>query len=140
MDRKSEGCRPTLCQPARLLPLKPPDRLTAPKCCDTRKEFVKLRFERVVSRSLPLVSTVALTALLICLICGFIGAIGIDILPYDWLWYGELEAISDAVGYVQLPPLVWDSVCARHTAMAETAARPSQGRRSRNVMAMLALS
>ena len=36
--------------------------------------------------------------------------------------------------------LVWDSVCPRHTAVAETAARPSQGRRSRNVMTMVALS
>jgi len=35
--------------------------------------------------------------------------------------------------------LVWDSVCARHTELAETAARPSQGRRSRNVMTMVAL-
>jgi hypothetical protein len=36
--------------------------------------------------------------------------------------------------------LVWDSVRARHTAIAETAVRPSQGRRSRNVMTMVALS
>jgi hypothetical protein len=36
--------------------------------------------------------------------------------------------------------LVWDSVRARHTSIAETAPRPSQGRRSRNVMTMVALS
>jgi hypothetical protein len=36
--------------------------------------------------------------------------------------------------------LVWDSVRARHTSIAETAVRPSQGRRSRNVMTMVALS
>src|SRR6476469_4801273 len=36
--------------------------------------------------------------------------------------------------------LVWDSVRARHTSAAETAARPRQGRRSRNVMTMVALS
>ena len=36
--------------------------------------------------------------------------------------------------------LVWDSVRARHTAIAETAVRPSQGRRSRNVMIIVALS
>ena len=41
---------------------------------------------------------------------------------------------------IYLAFLVWDSVCARHTALAETAARPSQGRRSRNVMTMVALS
>ena len=35
--------------------------------------------------------------------------------------------------------LVWDSVRARHTAIAETAVRPSQGRRSRNVITMVAL-
>jgi hypothetical protein len=31
-------------------------------------------------------------------------------------------------------------VCARHTAIEETAARPSQGRRSRNVMTIVTLS
>jgi len=36
--------------------------------------------------------------------------------------------------------LVWDSVCARNTAIEETATRPSQGRRSRNVMTMVTLS
>jgi hypothetical protein len=36
--------------------------------------------------------------------------------------------------------LVWDSVRARHTSIAETAVRPSQGRRSRNVITMVALS
>src|SRR5262245_638922 len=35
---------------------------------------------------------------------------------------------------------VWDSVCARHTAIEETATRTSQGRRRRNVMTMVALS
>jgi len=50
-----------------------------------------------------------------------------DVLPFVRLWYGEPDAVSD-------------SVCARHTAMAETAARPSQGRRSKNVMTMFALS
>jgi hypothetical protein len=33
--------------------------------------------------------------------------------------------------------LVWDSVRARHTSIAETAPRPSQGRRSRNVMTFI---
>jgi hypothetical protein len=30
-------------------------------------------------------------------------------LPYDWLWYGELDAISDAIGYglCAIAPLVW---------------------------------
>ncbi len=36
--------------------------------------------------------------------------------------------------------LVWDSVRARHSAIAETAVRPSQGRRSKNVITMVALS
>src|SRR5437660_7329156 len=36
--------------------------------------------------------------------------------------------------------LAWDSVRARHIASAETAMRPSHGRRSRNVMTMFALS
>jgi hypothetical protein len=36
--------------------------------------------------------------------------------------------------------LVWDSVCARNTAIEETATRPSQGRRSRNVISMVTLS
>jgi hypothetical protein len=36
--------------------------------------------------------------------------------------------------------LVWYSVRARHTAIADTAVRPSQGRRSRNVITMVALS
>src|SRR5215469_14307929 len=44
---------------------------------------------------------------------------------------------NDAIGYAQLRR--WFGNCPRHTAMAETAARPSQGRRSRNVMTMLVL-
>jgi len=43
-----------------------------------------------------------------------------------------IDLISDALPFGRLP--------ARHTAIAETAARPSQGRRSRNVMTMVALS
>ena len=35
---------------------------------------------------------------------------------------------------------VWDSVCARHTSIEEIATRPSQGRRSRNVMTIVTLS
>ena len=35
---------------------------------------------------------------------------------------------------------VWDSACARHTAIEETATRPSHGRRSSNVMTMVTLS
>ena len=62
-----------------------------------------------------------------------------DVLPFVRLWYAKPNAISNACGYAQLPRLVLDSVCACHTAMAEAAARPSQGRRSRNVMTMLAL-
>ena len=50
------------------------------------------------------------------------------------------DAVSNAIGYRDIAPLVWDSVRARHTAKAETAARPSHGRRSRDVMTMLALS
>jgi hypothetical protein len=43
-----------------------------------------------------------------------------------------VDLISDALPFGRL--------CARHTAIAETAARPSHGRRSRNVMTMVALS
>src|SRR5215472_2361080 len=35
---------------------------------------------------------------------------------------------------------VWDSVCASHTAIEEAAKRPSQGRKSRNVMTVVTLS
>jgi hypothetical protein len=65
-----------------------------------------------------------------------------DALPFGLLWYGEPNAVSNAIGYAQfiLAFLVWDSVHARHTSIAETAVRPSQGRRSRNVMTMVALS
>ena len=65
-----------------------------------------------------------------------------DALPFGRLWYGEPNAVSNAVDYTQFILLAWFgiSVCARHTAVAETAARPSQGRRSRSVMTMVALS
>jgi hypothetical protein len=39
---------------------------------------------------------------LTCLVGSFIGAKDVDILPYDCLWYVELDAISDAIGYAQL--------------------------------------
>jgi len=51
-----------------------------------------------------------------------------------------ISVSNDAIGYAQLRRWFGNSVCARHSAMAETAARPSQGRRSRNVITMLALS
>ena len=56
--------------------------------------------------------------------------------------YAEPDAMSNAIGLcaIYFASLVWDSVCACHTAIAETAARPSQGRRNRNVMIMVALS
>jgi hypothetical protein len=65
-----------------------------------------------------------------------------DALPFGRLWYAEPNAASNAVDYAQFILLAWFgiSVCARHTSIAETAARPSQGRRSRNVMTMVALS
>jgi hypothetical protein len=63
-----------------------------------------------------------------------------DVLPFGGLCNAEPITVSNAIGYAQLSPLLWDSVRARHTAMPETAARPSQGRRSRNVRTMLALS
>jgi hypothetical protein len=65
-----------------------------------------------------------------------------DALPFGRLWYGEPNAASSAVGCAQFyfAFLVWDSVRARHTSIAETAVRPSQGRRSKNVITMVALS
>jgi hypothetical protein len=65
-----------------------------------------------------------------------------DALPFSRLWYGEPGAASNAAWLcaIYFAFLVWDSVRARHTSVAETAARPSQGRRSRNVMTVVALS
>jgi hypothetical protein len=65
-----------------------------------------------------------------------------DALPFGRLRYGEPDAISNAIGLcaIYFASLVWDSVCACHTAIAETAVRPSQGTRSRNVMTMVTLS
>jgi len=62
-----------------------------------------------------------------------------DALPFGRLWYGEPNAIRNEIGYAQFISLslVWGSLCSRHTAIAETGARPSQGRRSRNVMTTL---
>jgi hypothetical protein len=61
-----------------------------------------------------------------------------DVLPFGRLWYSGTE--RNQLCAIYLAFLVWDSLCSSHTAIAETAARPSQGRRSRNVMTMLALS
>jgi hypothetical protein len=65
-----------------------------------------------------------------------------DALAFGRLWYGEPDAVSNAIGLcaIYFASLVWDSVCACHTAIAETAVRPSQGTRSRNVMTMVTLS
>jgi hypothetical protein len=60
-----------------------------------------------------------------------------DALAFCRLSYGEPDAVSDAIGYAQLCRGFEN--CPRHTAMAETAARPSHGRRSRNVTTMLVL-
>jgi len=63
-----------------------------------------------------------------------------DVLPFCRLSYGEPDAVSDAIGYAQLRRWFGIPCVLAHTAIAEAAARPSQGRRSRNVMTMLALS
>ena len=63
-----------------------------------------------------------------------------DALPFGRLWYGEPNAASSRLCAIYFAFLVWDSARARHTAIAEAAVRPSQGRRSRNVMTMVALS
>jgi hypothetical protein len=65
-----------------------------------------------------------------------------DALPFGRLWYAEPDAVNNAIGLcaIYFASLVWDSVCACHTAIAETAVRPSQGTRSRNVMTMVTLS
>ena len=49
------------------------------------------------------------------------------------------QCLDCSHGYRSFAFSVWDSVCAPHIAIEETATRPSQGRRSRNVMTMLAL-
>ena len=63
-----------------------------------------------------------------------------DVLPFGRLSYREPDAVSDAIGYAQLRPWFGTPCVLAITAIVETAARPSQGRRSRNVMTMLALS
>jgi hypothetical protein len=61
-----------------------------------------------------------------------------DALPFGRLWYGQQRNRLCAIYFAFL---VWDSAYARHTAIAEAAVRPNQGRRSRNVRnVMLALT
>jgi len=60
-----------------------------------------------------------------------------DALPFGRFWYGQQRNRLCAIYFAFL---VWDSVCARHNAIDEAAVRANQGRRSRNVMTMVALS
>jgi len=65
-----------------------------------------------------------------------------DALPFARLWYTQPDTVATAIGpsAIYFAFLVSDSVRPLHIAVAESAMRPSHGRRSRTVMTMLMLS